>query len=49
MGRVLATIIVLIILALGAGFLWLGAFPPHPPHARPVEQTIPNSAVGGGD
>jgi hypothetical protein len=48
MRRVFATLVILAILALGAGFLWLGAFPPRPPHARPVEQTIPTSAVGGG-
>lgn len=48
MRRAFAMVVVLALLALGAGFLWLGAFPPPPPHATPVEHSIPTAAVGAG-
>ncbi len=48
MGRVLAILVILVLLGLGGGFLWLGAFPPAPPHAAPVQRTIPNSTIGAG-
>ncbi len=48
MNRVFFIIVVLILLGLGGGFLWLGAFPPPAPHASVIQKTIPVSAVGAG-
>jgi hypothetical protein len=48
MRRAFFILVILLLLALGVGFLSLGAFPPAPPHAVPTEKTIPTRAVGGG-
>lgn len=48
MQRAFAIVVVLALLVLAGGFLWLGAFPPPPPHATPVEHSIPIAAVGAG-
>lgn len=37
-------LVIIVLVALGGGFLWLGAFPPAP-HVHQVEKAIPTSAV----
>ncbi|MDA8051349.1 MAG: hypothetical protein M0002_15345 [Rhodospirillales bacterium] len=48
MRRALLIFVILALLALGAGFLSLGAFPPAPPRPLPVTRSIPNSTAGAG-
>ena len=40
MGRILLILFALILVAAGAGFVYLGAFPPDPP-TREVVRTLP--------
>ena len=41
MGRILLIVVAVIAVALGAGFVYLGAFPPDPP-TREIQRTLPN-------
>jgi len=44
----LLIIVIVVLLALGAGFLALGFFPPAAPHPLPMNKSIPTSTVGAG-
>ncbi|MGH7057150.1 MAG: hypothetical protein ACREFZ_04600 [Acetobacteraceae bacterium] len=44
MRAALLIVVIVVLVGLGGGFLWLGAFPPAP-HVHPVERAIPTSAV----
>jgi hypothetical protein len=46
MGRIILILVVLIAVLAGAGFVYLGAFPPDPP-SREVTRTLPNDRFQG--
>jgi hypothetical protein len=48
MRRAFYIVVIILLLALGVGFLSLGAFPPAPPHAIPMQKAIPINTVGHG-
>lgn len=46
MGRILLIVLAMIAVLLGAGFVYLGIFPPDPP-TREIQRTLPNDRFQG--
>ena len=46
MGRIVLIVLAVIAVLIGAGFVYLGAFPPDPP-TREIQRTLPNDRFLG--